>query len=135
VHVLATADEKSYKPEIPMGDHPMIWITPEFDRAVYIGIGHDTTACTDPNFTILMRDAILWTASPVRKPDFKALVLTERGGQHEGFVKPALDWLKAYSDEKNFEVTVINKTDIIDEAYLSGFKVFIQLDYPPLRLD
>ncbi len=65
VHVLATADETSYKQEIPMGDHPMIWINPRFDRAVYIGIGHDTTACTDPNFAILMRDAILWAASPV----------------------------------------------------------------------
>jgi type 1 glutamine amidotransferase len=65
VHVLATADETSYKQEIPMGDHPMIWTNPSFDRVVYIGIGHDTTACTDPNFTILMRDAILWAASPV----------------------------------------------------------------------
>ena len=131
VHVLATADETSYKPEIPMGDHPMIWINPDFKRAVYIGIGHDTTACTDANFTILMRDAILWAGSPVKKPDFKALVLTERGGQHEGFAKAALEWLYKYSDEKNFEITVINKTDIIDEAYLSNYKVFIQLDYPP----
>jgi uncharacterized protein len=131
VHVLATADETSYKPEIPMGDHPMIWINPDFKRAVYIGIGHDTTACTDPNFTILMRDAILWAGSPVKSPDFKALVLTERGGQHEGFAKAALEWLYKYSNEKNFEITVINKTDLIDEAYLSDFKVFIQLDYPP----
>jgi type 1 glutamine amidotransferase len=69
VHVLATADETSYKQEIPMGDHPMIWTNPSFDRAVYIAIGHDTTACTDPNFTILMHDAILWAASPV--PDKK----------------------------------------------------------------
>ncbi len=65
VHVLATADETSYRQEIPMGDHPMIWINPKYDRAVYIGIGHDTTACKDPNFKILMRDAILWAASPV----------------------------------------------------------------------
>jgi type 1 glutamine amidotransferase len=63
VHVLATADEASYKPVIPMGDHPMIWTNPDFDRVIYIGIGHDTTACKDPNFTILMRDAILWAAS------------------------------------------------------------------------
>jgi uncharacterized protein len=67
VHVLATADETSYKPEIPMGDHPMIWTNPDYDRAVFIGIGHDTTACSDPNFTILMRDAILWAASPVKE--------------------------------------------------------------------
>lgn len=65
VHVLATADETSYKQEIPMGDHPMIWVNPHYDRAVYIGIGHDTTACADQNFAILMRDAILWAASPV----------------------------------------------------------------------
>ena len=64
VHVLATADEKSYKPEIPMGDHPMIWINEKFRKAVYIGIGHDTTACTDPNFSKLMRNAILWAAEP-----------------------------------------------------------------------
>jgi len=62
VHVLATADELSYKPEKPMGDHPLIWTNPEYDRAVYIGIGHDISACTDANFAVLMRDAILWAA-------------------------------------------------------------------------
>jgi type 1 glutamine amidotransferase len=66
VHVLATADETSYKPEKPMGDHPMIWINPSFNRVIYVGIGHDTSACKDPNFGILMRDAILWAASPVK---------------------------------------------------------------------
>ena len=65
VHVLATAKESSFKQVIPMGDHPMIWTNPDFDRAIYIGIGHDVLACSDPNFTILMRDAILWAASPV----------------------------------------------------------------------
>lgn len=65
VHVLASADEKTYKPAKPMGDHPMIWTNDRYDRALYIGIGHDVSMCTDPNFTILMRDAILWAASPV----------------------------------------------------------------------
>lgn len=65
VHVLATADETSYKPAKPMGDHPMIWTNPVYDRVIYIGIGHDVTACSDPNFGILIRDAILWAASPV----------------------------------------------------------------------
>jgi type 1 glutamine amidotransferase len=65
VNVLATADESSYKQEKPMGDHPLIWICPGYDRAVYIGIGHDTTACKDPNFSLLMKNAILWAASPV----------------------------------------------------------------------
>jgi len=65
VHVLATARESSYKQVIPMGDHPMIWTNPDYDRAIYIGIGHDVSACENPNFAILMRDAIFWAASPV----------------------------------------------------------------------
>lgn len=136
VHVLATADETSYEQEIPMGDHPMIWINPHYDRAVYIGIGHDTTACTDPNFTILMRDAILWAASPVEKnnaqsSEFKALVLTERGGQHEGFVIAALEWLKKFASSNNCDITVINHANDINEDLLTNFKVIIQLNYPP----
>jgi type 1 glutamine amidotransferase len=65
MHVLATADEKTYKPAKPMGDHPIIWTNPQYDRALYIGIGHDISLCSDPNFAILMRDALLWAASPV----------------------------------------------------------------------
>jgi len=73
VHVLATARESSYKQVIPMGDHPMIWTNPDYDRAIYIGIGHDVSACENPDFAILMRDAILWAASPV--PDKEQLNL------------------------------------------------------------
>jgi type 1 glutamine amidotransferase len=66
-----------------------------------------------------------------KSPKFKALVLTERGGQHEGFVFAALDWLNTYAAEKNFEITVINHANDIDEAMLTNYKVFIQLNYPP----
>jgi type 1 glutamine amidotransferase len=66
VRVLARADESTYKPNKPMGDHPIIWTNEKYRRALYIGIGHDPAACTDPNFAILMRDAILWAASPGR---------------------------------------------------------------------
>lgn len=66
-----------------------------------------------------------------KSPKFKALVLTERGGQHEGFVVAALEWLNAYAAEKNFEITVINHANDIDEAMLANYKVFIQLNYPP----
>jgi len=62
---------------------------------------------------------------------FKVLVLTERGGQHEGFVVAALDWLKTYSAENNFEITVINHANEINETMLANYKVFIQLNYPP----
>lgn len=139
VHVLATADETSYRQNKPMGDHPIIWTNPEYDRAIYIGIGHDPKACSDPNFRILLRDAILWAASPfksedqVQSPKFKALVLTEYGGQHEGFVAAALEWLNELAAGKNFEMVVINEPTNIDDDFLASFKVFIQLNYPPYR--
>jgi uncharacterized protein len=66
-----------------------------------------------------------------KTPEFKALVLTERGGQHEGFVVAALDWLNKFAAEKNFEITVINHANDINEAMLSQYKVVIQLNYPP----
>ncbi len=68
------------------------------------------------------------SASPTR---FKALVLTERGGQHEGFVVAALDWLNTFAAEKNFEITVINHASDINETMLAKYSVFIQLNYPP----
>jgi uncharacterized protein len=65
------------------------------------------------------------------RPAFHALILTESGGIHEGFVLAALDWLKAFSKQKNFEFTVINKTDSISDEYLSHYQLFIQLNFPP----
>lgn len=62
---------------------------------------------------------------------FKALVLTERGGGHEGFVVAALEWLEAFADKNNFEITVINDAKNLDETYLANYQVFIQLNFPP----
>ncbi|HSN50366.1 MAG TPA: ThuA domain-containing protein, partial [Bacteroidales bacterium] len=64
-------------------------------------------------------------------PGFKALVLAERGGDHEAFVVAALDWLKSYATEKNFEFTVVNNAHEIDEALLAKYQVVIQLNYAP----
>jgi type 1 glutamine amidotransferase len=64
-------------------------------------------------------------------PKFKALVLAERGGQHEEFVVAALDWLNTFAVEKNFEITVINQAKEINEALLSKYQVIIQLNYAP----
>jgi len=66
-----------------------------------------------------------------KSPGFKVLVLTERGGQHEGFVVAALDWLNIYAAEKNFDVTVINHAGDINDTMLVKYKVIIQLNYPP----
>jgi type 1 glutamine amidotransferase len=63
VHVLAHADESTYKQNKPMGDHPMIWINENYRRMVYIAIGHDASLCVNRDFEVLVRDAILWAVS------------------------------------------------------------------------
>jgi uncharacterized protein len=63
VHVLAYADESTYKQKKPMGDHPMIWINEKYRRMVYIAIGHDASLCVNRDFEVLIRDAILWADS------------------------------------------------------------------------
>jgi len=60
VHVLARADESTYKQNKPMGDHPIIWTNLAFRRMIYIGIGHDASLCNDENFFNLVRDSVLW---------------------------------------------------------------------------
>jgi type 1 glutamine amidotransferase len=64
VHVLATADESTYKQNKPMGDHPIIWTNEKFRRMIYIGIGHDSSLCNNVSYTTMIRDAILWAAEP-----------------------------------------------------------------------
>jgi len=64
-------------------------------------------------------------------PKFRALVLTERGGQHEKFVVAALVWLEGFANEKQFEFDVINEAKLIDAAYLAKYQLVIQLNYPP----
>jgi type 1 glutamine amidotransferase len=61
-HVLAVADESTYQPRHPMGYHPVIWTIPDYDRAVYISVGHDVSSCTNSEYSILIRDAIKWAA-------------------------------------------------------------------------
>jgi len=84
-------------------------------------------------YHLLSLTALLFFAAQMyaAQPKFKALVLTERGGQHEGFTSAALSWLKDFSKQNNFEFTEINNTDKINEDFLSQYKVFIQLNYPP----
>jgi len=62
VHVLATADESTYKQNKPMGDHPLIWVNERYHRAIYIAVGHDSTALANPAYAVLLRDSIVWAA-------------------------------------------------------------------------
>ncbi len=64
VHVLATVDEGSYKPDRPqkMGaDHPVVWSNQhKRARNLYIFMGHHPELFTNPAFTTLFHNSILW---------------------------------------------------------------------------
>jgi type 1 glutamine amidotransferase len=62
VNVLAVADESTYKPKKPMGHHPVIWTNPDYNRVLYISVGHDSTSCDNESYKTLLRDAIKWAA-------------------------------------------------------------------------
>ena len=62
-HILALADERTYQPNKPMGDHPIVWINEQYRRAIYIAIGHDPSLLANENFTLLVRDSLLWAGS------------------------------------------------------------------------
>jgi len=62
VRVLARADESTYKQNKPMGDHPLIWTNEKYNM-IYIGVGHDTSVCSNRDYQVLVKDAIAWTAS------------------------------------------------------------------------
>jgi len=65
VHVIASVDEKTYKPDstIKMGDHPVIWTNPKMAaRNVYIFMGHSPDLFDNRAYTTLFRNAIFWAA-------------------------------------------------------------------------
>jgi len=63
VHVLASVDEASYKPDKPMKDHPIVWTNEKYRHAIYIGLGHDPSLLKNKGYTTLVRDAILWAGT------------------------------------------------------------------------
>jgi len=64
---------------------------------------------------------------------FRALVLAERGDQHEAYVAAALEWLKATAARDHFSMDVFANPDPFNKAFLARYQVFIQLNYPPYR--
>ena len=66
-----------------------------------------------------------------KPPRFHAIVLYENRGWHIEYSKVAKVWLDKLALDSNFAITYIQNTDPIDEAYLSKFRLFIQLDYAP----
>lgn len=64
VRVLGKADESTYNPLKRQGDHPMVWTNESHPKMIYISVGHDVSVWSNPNYLMLVRDALLW-AKPV----------------------------------------------------------------------
>ncbi len=71
--------------------------------------------------------------SPTHKPapKFNVIALAEAHSIHRPFVEAAKIWLQKQASENDFSVDYIENTDKIDDAFLSRYQLFIQLDYPP----
>ena len=62
---------------------------------------------------------------------FHVIALYENGGHHIEYSKGAKVWLDKLAADSNFTIDYIQNTDQIDDAFLSKYQLFIQLDYPP----
>jgi len=90
------------------------------------------TAATSIAATVI---AALFFIMPVsaqdRTPAFRVLALAEENSIHRPFVDAAKIWLAKESVAENFSINYIHNTEKIDEAFLSQYQLFLQLDYPP----
>jgi type 1 glutamine amidotransferase len=66
-----------------------------------------------------------------RSPEFKVVALAEENSIHRPFVDAAKTWLAKEAAADNFSIDYLHNTAKIDEAFLSGYHLFLQLDYPP----
>ena len=64
-------------------------------------------------------------------PKFNVIALAEAGGIHRPFVDAAKVWLQEQATDNGFSIDYIENTDKIDDAFLSHYQLFIQLNYPP----
>ena len=63
--------------------------------------------------------------------EFRVVAIAERGGIHKPFVDAAKVWLAREATADGFAIDYIENTDPIDDAFLSRYQLFIQLNYPP----
>jgi len=67
----------------------------------------------------------------VARPSFRVIALAELGGIHQPYVEAAKVWLAREAVRDNFTIDYIQNTDKINDAFLSHYQLFIQLNYPP----
>src|SRR5258708_24800342 len=66
-----------------------------------------------------------------KTPRFKVIALYENGGHHIEYSKAAKVWLDRLAADSGFSIDYIQNTDRLDAAFLAGYQLFIQLDFPP----
>ncbi len=66
-----------------------------------------------------------------RQPKFRVIAITEHGGIHQPFVDAAKIWLEREAVSDGFAIDYIENTDKIDDEFLSHYKLFVQLNFPP----
>ena len=70
-------------------------------------------------------------SAQAHSPKFRVIAIAEAGGIHKPFVDAAKIWLAQVAKEEDFTIDYIENTDKIDDAFLSQYQLFIQLNYPP----
>ncbi len=80
---------------------------------------------------LLSLAAIRISAAQDSKPKFRVVALAEHDGIHRPFVNAAKVWLDKLATESNFSIDYMENTEKMDDAFLSHYQLFIQLDYPP----
>jgi len=73
----------------------------------------------------------LHCAPEEKTPRFRVVVMAETGGIHAPYVVAAKKWLNQLAADNNFTVDYIVNSDKMNDAFLSQYQLFIQLNYPP----
>jgi uncharacterized protein len=86
------------------------------------------------SFLYFLTATLLTPATGIGQPTaakFHVVAIAEKGGIHKPFVDAAKTWLAQEATADGFTIDYIENTDAIDDAFLSRYQLFIQLNYPP----
>ena len=80
---------------------------------------------------LLILLACLSLAACSSEKSARVLVLYENSGHHKPFTDAVLPWLREVAPAQHLVITEIQSPAPVNEEYLKGFDVVLQLDYPP----
>lgn len=86
-----------------------------------------------PVFFLLLAAGARAAAPEAAAPRFRVVAIAEPGGIHLPFVEAAKIWLNQLATGQNFAIDYIEDTGKINDEFLSHYRLFIQLNYPPYR--